>query len=83
MELNLYSLFGLHVHSCVHWMRPRNPPPPRIYEGAVGQPRYTTSLCNPLGRILLKFRGLNPVLHMVQYKYIAVRKDDEAKLFNF
>jgi hypothetical protein len=28
MELDLQSLFGLHVHSCAHWLRPRNNPPP-------------------------------------------------------
>ena len=28
MELHLQSLFGLHVHSCTHWLRPRNSPPP-------------------------------------------------------
>ncbi len=28
IELDLQSLFGLHVHSCTHWLRPRNPPPP-------------------------------------------------------
>ncbi len=28
MELDLQSLFGLHVHSCTHWLRPRNSPPP-------------------------------------------------------
>ena len=28
MELDLQSLFGLHVHSCTLWLRPRNPPPP-------------------------------------------------------
>jgi hypothetical protein len=28
MELYLQSLFGLRVHSCTHWLRPRNPPPP-------------------------------------------------------
>ncbi len=27
MELDLQSLFGLHVHSCTHWLRPRTPPP--------------------------------------------------------
>jgi hypothetical protein len=33
MELDLQSLFGLHVHSCTRWLRPRNaaPPPPRIW----------------------------------------------------
>ncbi len=30
MELDLQSLFGLHVHSCTHWLRPRNPPPPHL-----------------------------------------------------
>jgi hypothetical protein len=28
MELDLQSLFGLHVHSCTHWLRTRNPPFP-------------------------------------------------------
>jgi hypothetical protein len=27
MELDLQSLFGLHVHSFSHWLRPRTPPP--------------------------------------------------------
>ncbi len=40
---NLRSLFGLHVHSCTYWLRPRNPPPPPAfgltYEGAIGQQR--------------------------------------------
>ncbi len=43
MESDLQSLFGLHVHSCTHWLRPRNPPPPPefglIYEGAIDQPK--------------------------------------------
>jgi hypothetical protein len=30
MELDLRSLFGLHVHSYTHWLRPRNPPPPYV-----------------------------------------------------
>jgi hypothetical protein len=31
MELDLQSFFGLHVHSCIHWhwLRARNPTPPR------------------------------------------------------
>ncbi len=30
MEVDLQCLFGLHVHSCTHWLRTRNttPPPP-------------------------------------------------------
>ncbi len=31
MELDLQSLFGLHMHSCTHWLRPRNPPSARIW----------------------------------------------------
>ncbi len=27
MKLDIQSLFGLHVHSSTHWLRPRNPPP--------------------------------------------------------
>ncbi len=26
MELDLQSLFGLHVHSCAYWLRPRTHP---------------------------------------------------------
>jgi hypothetical protein len=26
-ELDLQSLFGLHVHGFTYWLRPRNPPP--------------------------------------------------------
>ncbi len=32
MDLDLQSLFGLHVHSCTHWMKPLAPHPfPRIW----------------------------------------------------
>jgi hypothetical protein len=51
MELDLQSLFGLHVHGCTHWLWPLNPPPPAfgvIYEGTIGQPRWTTSLIDDL-----------------------------------
>jgi hypothetical protein len=30
IELDLQSLFGLHVHSCSHWLRPCNPSPPHL-----------------------------------------------------
>jgi hypothetical protein len=41
MELDLQSLFGLYVHSCTHWLRPRNfPPSPRIWAHIRG--RYWT-----------------------------------------
>ncbi len=46
MELDLQSLFGLPVHSCTLY----TPPPVfgLINEGAIGQPRETISLCDPL-----------------------------------
>jgi hypothetical protein len=49
MELDLQSLFGLHVHSYTYWLRPRNPPPLPIHI----QGRYWSakiddiSLCPP------------------------------------
>ncbi len=43
MELDLQSLFGLHVLSCIHWLRPRkltHPPAFGLtYEGAIDQQR--------------------------------------------
>jgi hypothetical protein len=34
MFKDLQNLFGLHMHSCTHWLRPRNsplpPPPPNL-----------------------------------------------------
>ncbi len=39
MEVDLQSLFGLHssmscdVHSCSHWLRPRNSLPPPVLRG--------------------------------------------------
>ncbi len=30
IELDFQSLFGLHVHSCTRWMRPRNPHLPAV-----------------------------------------------------
>ncbi len=52
MELDLQkSLFGLHVRPMHIAHETQHPPPPAfglIYEGAIGHPRYTTSLCDPL-----------------------------------
>ncbi len=54
MELYLPILFGLHVICAQLYSlaeTPQTPPPPRIWAGAIGQPRWTTSLCDPLIRI--------------------------------
>jgi hypothetical protein len=42
MELDLQNLFGLPVHSCSHWLRPRNPSLPALgllYEVLASQDR--------------------------------------------
>jgi hypothetical protein len=44
IELDLQSLFGLHVHSCTHWLHETpsistTPAFGLIYESAIGQPR--------------------------------------------
>ncbi len=41
---------------CPSLLRPRNPPPPAfglIYEGAIVQPRKTTSFCDPKGGVFV------------------------------
>ncbi len=44
---------GSCVYSCTHWLRSRNSPPATAFgfinEVAVGQPRKTAFLCNPMG----------------------------------
>ncbi len=56
---------------CTHWLRPRNTPPPAsglVYEGAIGQPKQTTSLCDPLDRRLLRLWGTAPkILYLSPY----------------
>ncbi len=42
MEVDLQSLFGLHVYSCTLAETPQLPPPPAfglVYEGAISQQR--------------------------------------------
>jgi hypothetical protein len=42
------------VHSCTHWLRPRSPNPHPAFglicEVAIGHPRKTTSLSDPLSK---------------------------------
>ncbi len=48
MEIDLQSLFGLHMHSCTHWLRPRNSSPPvfgLLYEGAILVSQDRRHLC--------------------------------------
>jgi hypothetical protein len=53
MEIDLQSLFGLHVYCVQLYSLAETPEPPLlpfglINEDAIGQPRMTTSLCDPL-----------------------------------
>jgi hypothetical protein len=63
------------VYSCTHWLRPRNSPPPPAfgltYEGAIGQPRETTSLCNPLPASLDAEFSVNVLLEKVKRYSVA------------
>ncbi len=64
MELDLQSLFGLHVHSCTHWLRPRNRDPyPHIRAHKRG--RYWSV---KIDDISLWLTGTNP-----KVKYISCR----------
>ncbi len=47
MELDLQSLFGLHVHSCTHWLRSSRPPPFPPHLGS-----YTRALLVSQDRLL-------------------------------
>jgi hypothetical protein len=40
MELDLQSLFWLHVQSFSHWLRSRNPPPPHFWAHRLVRWRY-------------------------------------------
>jgi hypothetical protein len=61
MEIELQSLFGLLCTAVlIAWLRPHNSPSPRIWahEGAIGELRWTTSLCNLLIKTKAHANGL-------------------------
>ncbi len=60
MELDLQSLFGLHVHTCTYWLTPPPPTPTfgLIYENAIAPSKIDDiSLWSP-GPTLLPYRSL-------------------------
>ncbi len=67
MELDLQSLFEiLRVQLNSLAETPQLPPPPAFgltYEGAIGQPRLTASLCNPLMEMKMLWI---PIFYVVQ-----------------
>jgi hypothetical protein len=73
MELDLQSLFGLHVHSCTHWLKPRNSPLPPHFGSftralLVSQDRrhifVTPCIPQPAPSILLNPRFLSHSSHL-------------------
>jgi hypothetical protein len=67
------------VHSCTHCLRPLKPPPPTfglIYEGAIGQPRLTTSLCDLLSNTYSPYdRAVSQLIRGIFLKtYFASRQ---------
>jgi hypothetical protein len=56
MELDLQSLFGLHVHCAqlyTHWLRPRNlPPSPRFWAHVRG--RYWSAKIYDISQLAIK-----------------------------
>ncbi len=75
VNLQVQCLFGLHLHSCTHRLRPRNPLlPPAFgltYKGAIGQPRYTTSPHDPLG-VNIGFSGGGGVFFIIICRQITL-----------
>jgi hypothetical protein len=72
MELDLQNLLGLHVHSCTHWPRPRNPsplPPPhlRSYTRAVLVSQDRRHLCELLSIPKQIINGVGPLLSSYVY----------------
>jgi hypothetical protein len=62
----------MYIHSCTHWLRPRNPSHPpalgSVYKGPIGQQRKTTSLCNPP---VLHVRIINDDLRLGLLRFIS------------
>ena len=69
MKLDLQSLFGLHVCSCTHWLRPRNPRPPPL-PPHLGS--YTKALLVSQGRRHIFFYLLPIIVHWAYQDIITV-----------
>ncbi len=67
MKLDLQRLFGLHMHAQLFSLAetPQAHPTPS-HLGAIGQPKQTTSLCDPLHSLILTF-----CLHLY-FRYMSV-----------
>jgi hypothetical protein len=69
-ELDLQSLLGLHVHSCTHWLRPRNTIPPHLGS-------YTRALLVRQGRRHLFVTSLR-WRHTLDWVFLSVWKQDKS-----
>ncbi len=54
------GLFGLHVHSCSHWLRPRNPSPPLSHNHCIWAHIWVRYWSAKIDDISLWLRGRNP-----------------------
>jgi hypothetical protein len=76
MELDLQSLFGPHVYSCTHWLRPRTlPPTPRSWahiRGRYWSDKIDDISCDPLPCIA-RLWGLSQCpLHLHDTLYVHI-----------
>jgi hypothetical protein len=86
MELDLQSLFGLLCTALIIGCDPATPPSSPayglIYEGAIGQPRKTASLCNPPPKTKKKmqqvvFQWKSPEIHNTACLWLSAEKREE------
>jgi hypothetical protein len=72
MELlvDLKSLFGLHVHSCTHGLRTRNPPPPPTIPPHLGS--YTRALLVSQDSRQLFVTPCGTIIIMIKNRYLIV-----------
>ncbi len=66
-ELDLQSLFGLHVRNYTHWLRPCNPPPPSIWAHIRG--RYWSANIDDISLWLPEAISWNYILVIVVKKH--------------
>ncbi len=82
MEVDLQGFFlgsmSRDVHSCIHWLRPRNSPPVPAFGLAVAlRGRYWASLCNPLVKALMNIciHGPRSRKELPNYRVAAINPD--------
>ncbi len=88
MEADLQSLFWAPVTWCAQLYslaETPQPPPPLVYESAIGQQRQTTSLCNPLGPPIFLQQNIRPMrgIHINRSQKHECRNGDCSRAVPF